>query len=177
MVTDSLGNQTGLQTNGMVLEAIPNSSYEPAMADSEDESIIDPTGPKTVRIDTPMAGTYRVDLTGTDSGPYTLDWQQINANGTPVGTNTYTGTVSSDQVITYFINAVPTGPPPLLFTLQANALVLFWPTNYAGFTVQANANPTDSKGWAPIGAPSASGAFNFVTNPIGTANEFFRLEQ
>jgi hypothetical protein len=117
-----------------------------------------------------------VDLTGTDTGPYTLDWQQVNDTGTPLGTNTYTGTVSPGLVITYFINAVPTGPPPLLFAHQANALVLFWPTNYEGFSVQANATPTDPNGWVSMGGPSAIGAFNFVTNSIGTANQFFRLK-
>ena len=58
-----------------------------------------------------------------------------------------------------------------------NQLILSWPTNYSGFTLQSSAslNPPT---WAdfPI-PPMISGGQFFVTNPISSGSQFFRLRK
>ncbi len=174
MVTDPAGKQTGVQPDGTVVEGIPESSYEPPAGDSEDGNFIDPTGPKTVRIDTPMAGTYTIDLTGTNAGNYTLEAMQAGTNG-GLATNTFTGSITPGQKVTYQFTAVPSGPPPLLSALHGNALGLFWTTNYAGYTLQSNGNLSNPNGWSAVGGVSDNGAFNVHTNSNPTGMRFYRL--
>jgi hypothetical protein len=176
-VTDPIGNQSGIETNGAVLEGIPQSTYEAAVADSEDGGFVDPDGPKTVRIDAPMAGTYRVDLIGTNSGPYTLVWHESDSNGTQLGTNSYTGTISPGQHVTYFINAAPVGPPPLLLAQQGAGIQLFWPTNYTGFSLQTTANLNDPNSWTSVSGVSVVGGFNVASTPLSAGSHFYRLKK
>lgn len=177
MVTDPVGNQTGVDTNGVVVEAIPLSSYQAAVSGSEDGSSVDPDGPKTVRIDTPMAGTYRIDLVGTNAGAYTLDCEQVAADGTLLETNTFTGTISLGQQVSYFVTAVPSGPPPLLLAQQAGAIALSWTTNYTGFTLQTTTNLGDTNSWSSVGGVTVVGGFNSVSVPISIGSHFFRLKR
>jgi len=176
MVTDPYGLQTGLQTDGTMLETIPQSSFIPAVADSEDGSSVDVNGPKTVRLDDPLAGTYRIDLTGTNSGPFTLDWKQVAADGTVLGTNTFSGSINLGETQTYYIAVSPTGPPRLHLSNQGNALVLSWPTNYAGFYLQTTSNPGDPNSWAAFtNSVSVSGGLNNLAVSLLTSKQFFRL--
>jgi hypothetical protein len=177
MVTDPLGNQTGIQTNGPVLAAVPQSSYQPADNDSEDGGSVDPTGPKTVRIESPMAGTYRIDLTGTNGGTYTLVSRQFDAGGTLLGTNRFAGSILPGQQVTYFVTAAPSGPPPLLSAPQDNAVRLFWPTNYEGFTLQTTGNLADTNSWVVAGGVFVAGGFNVSTNAVLGGSRFFRLKK
>jgi hypothetical protein len=177
MVTDPLGRQTGIDTNGTIVEGIAQSSYEAAIADSEDGVSIDPTGPKTVRVQTAMAGTYRVDLTGTNSGAYTLVWSQMSANGTVVASNSYAGSVAPGQQLTYLLTAPPAGPPLLLFSEQGKALVLSWTTNYVGFSLQTTTNLAGNSTWANVSGVAVVGGFNVFTNQMLSQLQFFRLKQ
>lgn len=98
LVTDPRGQRTGVGPNGSVIEDIVGSQYQPAVGEEDFDSdpVIFPNGPKSVIIDTPAAGLYRVDLVGTGTGPYALDWSRIGANG---------ALLSEERVIAR-------GPPP-----------------------------------------------------------------
>jgi hypothetical protein len=55
--------------------------------------------------------------------------------------------------------------------------VLSWPTNFTGFTLEANTN-LGSNVWSVVSpAPSVSGTNNVVTNAISGAARFYRLSQ
>jgi hypothetical protein len=124
-----------------------------------------------------MAGTYRVDLVGTNSGPYTFVSRQLDANGVILGTNSFSGTISPGQQVTYFVTAFPSDPPPLLATRQPNAIRLFWPTNYTGFIVQTTTTPAQSNSWVAAGGVSVEGEFNVLTNPLSSGLRLFRLKK
>jgi len=176
MVTDPAGKQTGVQPDGTVVDGIPQSAYESPVGDGEDGTEVDPTGPKTVRIDSPMAGTYTIDITGTNAGSYALVAMQGGSDGGNLGSNGFTGTISPGQKMTYQFTAIPSGPPPLLSTLQGRSLGLFWTTNYVGYTLQANGDLADPNGWSTVGGVTVNGAFNVLTNPSPTGTRFYRLK-
>ncbi|MGD0262344.1 MAG: choice-of-anchor tandem repeat GloVer-containing protein [Verrucomicrobiota bacterium] len=72
-----------------------------------------------------------------------------------------------------------TVPPPLLNIqpIGNSNVVLSWPTNFTGFTLEANTN-LGSNVWSVVSpAPSVSGTNNVVTNAISGAARFYRLSQ
>ena len=53
--------------------------------------------------------------------------------------------------------------------------MLSWPTNFTGFTLQANTN-LSSNVWSVVSpVPSVSGTNNVVTNATTEAQKFYRL--
>jgi probable HAF family extracellular repeat protein len=58
----------------------------------------------------------------------------------------------------------------------AHQLVLSWPTNYIGFTLQASTG-LGSTNWTNCASPNVSGVFFAVTNPICAGAQFFRLKK
>ena len=55
-------------------------------------------------------------------------------------------------------------------------MLLSWPTNATGFTLQSTRNPTPPVTWNDVThPPTVLGGLFTVTNPISSAAEFFRL--
>lgn len=52
------------------------------------------TEPQTIRIPNPQAGDYNVQVTGTGSGPFTVDIRTLNISGTVLSAQQSTGTAS-----------------------------------------------------------------------------------
>jgi hypothetical protein len=59
---------------------------------------------------------------------------------------------------------------------KANQLVLSWPTNYAGFTLQWSAG-FGCTNWTNCASPTVSGAYFVVTNQMSAGAQFFRLKR
>ena len=74
------------------------------------------------------------------------------------------------------------GGVPLLPSLNArpngNALILSWPTNGAGFTLQSTPNLTPPMTWIDsTNAPSVIGTQFTVTNTLSGPAQFYRLSK
>jgi uncharacterized repeat protein (TIGR03803 family) len=68
-------------------------------------------------------------------------------------------------------------PQPAVIPSGGN-VILTWPTNYAGFTVQSTTNLGSSAVWATNSpAPVVVNGQNTVTNPMTGSQQFFRLSQ
>jgi len=76
----------------------------------------------------------------------------------------------------------PTNPfsfaPLLTLIPQCANVILTWPTNAVGFTLQSTTNLVSAAGWSTNSpAPVVIAGQNTVTNPITGAQMFFRLSQ
>ena len=81
------------------------------------------------------------------------------------------------RVGTTWADVTPAGAPSLRIELASPNIVLSWPTNSSGFTLETNltANPT---GWGTVPNPVANvGGRFYVTNTISSGNKFFRLRK
>ena len=178
-VTDPLGRQTGLLPDGTVIQNIPNSIFEQAAVDEEDEgtSYYDPDGPKIVEIDTPSDGLYMITLTGTNSGTYELDNLVWNSGNALVTTLTNLGATSTGAVSNYPVLVQLGGVPSLQVLHNSASLSLFWPTNAAGFNLQSSTNLGGSSGWSNISGPffQTNGVYG-VTNTFSGPRQFYRLK-
>lgn len=67
--------------------------------------------------------------------------------------------------------------PPLKITLSGMNVVLTWPTNWSGFTLQSTTNLAPSAWFAVAPLPVVVSGQNAVTNPISRAQQFYRLSQ
>jgi hypothetical protein len=62
--------------------------------------------------------------------------------------------------------------------LSGGNVIVTWPTNATGFTLQSTTNLTSPAGWITNSpAPVVVNGQNTVTNPISGAQKFFRLIQ
>jgi uncharacterized repeat protein (TIGR03803 family) len=69
-------------------------------------------------------------------------------------------------------------PPQLTITLSGNSVVLTWPTNATGFTLQSATNLILSAAWKTVSpAPVVISGQNTVTNAISGTQGFYRLSQ
>ena len=73
-------------------------------------------------------------------------------------------------------------PPPqltiLLSGVPPSGIVLTWPTNAAGFTLQSTTNLVSPVVWSTNSpAPVVIAGQNTVTNPITGSQQFYRLVQ
>ena len=59
-----------------------------------------------------------------------------------------------------------------------SGIILTWPTNAVGFTLQSTTNLVSPTVWSTnLPAPVAIGGQNVVTNPITGPQQFYRLVQ
>jgi hypothetical protein len=74
---------------------------------------------------------------------------------------------------------VGTAPPPQLTIIPSVAnVILRWPTNAAGFTLQSTTNLVSPAVWNTVSpVPVVVNGQNAVTNPISGAQQFYRLIQ
>ena len=67
---------------------------------------------------------------------------------------------------------------PLAVTNTGMTVMLTWPTNLTGFTLQSTTNLSPPAAWTPISSgPVVVNGVNTVTNPISGTQQFFRLAQ
>ena len=87
--------------------------------------------------------------------------------------NVLYGTAS--QPGTIFSLSLPINQPQLTITSTGSNIVLSWPTNFTGFTLQSTTNPP---AWtANLPTPVVVSGQIVVTNPISGTQQWFRLSQ
>jgi uncharacterized repeat protein (TIGR03803 family) len=95
------------------------------------------------------------------------------------GTTLQGGSLGYGTIFSVSLAAVSIPPPPPQLTITAfgSNVILTWPTNAAGFTLQSNTNLASSN-WSIV-SPSAVvvNAQNTVTNSIIVTRKFYRLSQ
>src|ERR1035438_1967722 len=113
------------------------------------------------------------------SGVYTNSDGAFPNTGLILSGNTLYGTTSAGGNSgngTVFSLALP--PPQLTITPSGANVILTWPTNAAGFTLQVTANLAPPVVWNTNSTvPVVISGQNFVTNPIAGTQMFFRLMQ
>jgi uncharacterized repeat protein (TIGR03803 family) len=88
------------------------------------------------------------------------------------GTTSSGGSSGSGTVFSLFI------PPQLTIIPSAANVVLTWPTNATGFTLQSTTNLVSPTVWnTNLPSPIVVNGQNTVTNPISGAQQFYRLSQ
>jgi hypothetical protein len=67
--------------------------------------------------------------------------------------------------------------PQVNFAQSGNNLVISWPIEATGYTLEFTTNLATPVFWTSVGlpAPSSVGGMRYVTNSIGAGNRFFRL--
>jgi len=69
-------------------------------------------------------------------------------------------------------------PPQLAITASGPNVVLTWPTNVAGLTLQSTPNLVSPVVWTPVSpGPVVVNGLNTVTNPMIGSQQFYRLSQ
>jgi hypothetical protein len=181
IITDPMGRQAGVRTNGANVANIPSSQYVRASIDEEETgaSSFPADGPKAIQIDDPMDGIYQLDLIATNAGSYRLDWQILNAAGMNSGSFQTSNTVVTGQEL-HFTIAVTNGDAPTLQLTQTNgAIQMYWPTNAAGYALQSSTNLGSATNWAAAALTpgTTSNGLYAATNTPGNGQKFFRLKK
>lgn len=89
------------------------------------------------------------------------------------GTAEFGGTGGSGTI---FSIALPITPPQLTITPAGPNVVLAWPTNTTGFTLQSATNLVPPAVWTTVSStPVVVNGLNTVTNPISGTHQFYRL--
>jgi hypothetical protein len=180
IITDPIGRQAGIMTNGTVISQIPSSYYQIALSDEEEDGgvSIDPDGPKALELDDPMDGIYQIQLTGTNNGSYIVEWAVLDTNTTVVISQTNSGVISTGQLRSYVINFNLGGVPTLQFLAITNSIALFWPTNAAGYDLQTSTNVSNPNSWMTVaGSFALINGENAFTNSLAGTSHFFRLKK
>jgi uncharacterized repeat protein (TIGR03803 family) len=128
---------------------------------------IDGTGFKTLHTFTATTGTFSVNSDGANP-----------LAGIVMSGNVLYGTASAGGKYgagTLFSLTVPL-PPELTMVASMPTVILTWPTNFTGFTLQSTTNLLSPAVWTPVfPAPVVFNGLNTVTNPAFGAQQFYRL--
>ncbi len=85
--------------------------------------------------------------------------------------------ISSDGVLTRLTAGAVVPPPQLTIIHSQRYMLLTWPTNAAGFTLQSTTSLASSSVWTAVPThPVVVNGQNTVTNPF-PGTQFFRLSQ
>jgi len=114
-----------------------------------------------------------------------ISYAWLQQFGLPIDASTDSADPDGDGVDNYhewLAGSNPTNPfsfAPLLTLIPQGAnVILTWPTNAAGFTLQSTTNLVSAADWSTNSpAPVVIAGQNTVTNPITGAQMFFRLSQ
>jgi len=172
LVSDGMGNLTGVQTNGTAVNGVPGSAYDAEWADEEETgfSYYLTNGIQTVEVNSPEIAAYEAFVTGTNNGEFTLDWSDTGGGHDFAGA--VTNTIQSGQQLAYNLGVVP---PSLAISKAASGVSLSWSTNVPGFVLQKTTTSLQS-GWQSIG-----GITNVIRNQFVVTNAalgpfgFYRL--
>jgi uncharacterized repeat protein (TIGR03803 family) len=98
----------------------------------------------------------------------------VLAAGTLYGTSSTGGKWGNGTVF----SLVAPLPPELSVFASGGNLILEWPTNATGFSLQSTTNLDSASPWVAVSpAPVIINGQNIVTNPMAGAQQFYRLSQ
>jgi hypothetical protein len=106
LATDPSGNRAGVDpTTGQKFAEIPNSSYRiEAIADDDDPTATDTTAEvKVLELPNPNAGLYTLQVIGTGTGPFSIDFTAYDSNGNP-SFSMVSGNAAPGAVLSYEVN-------------------------------------------------------------------------
>ncbi|HEY1716913.1 MAG TPA: choice-of-anchor tandem repeat GloVer-containing protein [Verrucomicrobiae bacterium] len=102
----------------------------------------------------------------------------ILSGNTLYGTASQGGTIRPSPIISFGTVFSLFIQPQLIIIPSGTNVILSWPTNATGFTLQSNTNFVSPAGWNAVSpAPVVVNGQNAVTNPISGTQQFFRLSQ
>lgn len=82
------------------------------------------------------------------------------------------------QVCFDTVFGVSASPMPLTMIVSGPNVILRWPTNAAGLTLQSATNLVPPVVWTPVSRPPVlSNGQNALTNPLSATRQFYRLSQ
>jgi hypothetical protein len=180
IVTDPSGRQTGyVASSGNLLQNIPGASYVIGNGINDPEGI-EPPLPNIPDFenDTPVDGTYIVQVVGTGTGPYTLDFFSSTDTGTST-TTTLSGTAAQGSLDTYRVTIGGTAggtiqladniPPTTAATVTSGtAGTNGWYTSNVQVALTATDNPGGSGAKQIV--YSATGAQPIASTTIASAS-------
>jgi uncharacterized repeat protein (TIGR03803 family) len=115
--------------------------------------------------------TTLYSFTGGSDGAYPYAGLILSSN-TLYGTSADGGSSYNGTVFSLFI------PPQLAIISSGTNVILTWPTNYTGFTLQSTTNLVSPAVWTTNSPdPVLVNGQNTVTNPMSCTQQFFRLSQ
>jgi hypothetical protein len=121
---------------------------------------------------TSFTNLHNMDPLGADFNGSDVDAERFVSN------NTWYGTQYGSTNNILFSRSLSVGQPQLTFTPSATNLILTWPANFSGFTLQSSTNLGSSTEWTTNSlSPVIVNGQNTVTNPISSTQQFFRLVQ
>jgi uncharacterized repeat protein (TIGR03803 family) len=97
----------------------------------------------------------------------------ILSDNTLYGTTSVGGAASFGTIFSFSLPP----PPQLTMSLSGANLVLTWPTNASGFTLQSTTNLSSTAWGSNSVSPVIVNGLNTVTNPISGPQMFYRLTQ
>jgi uncharacterized repeat protein (TIGR03803 family) len=102
-----------------------------------------------------------------------MPWATLSlSEGALYGTTYYGGTGGSGTVFSLSF------APAVEINLSGTRIILSWPTNYSGFTLQAATNLTSTADWNAVSpAPVVVNGENTVTNALSGTRKFYRLSR
>jgi hypothetical protein len=123
---------------------------------------------------------------------YSIDWGKVAGGGGTSTGNVYSvsGTIGQADAggpmtggnysLTggfWSLFAVQTaGAPTLFITRSGNNAILYWSANAADFVLEHKNSLVVPNGWTPVSpAPVTMNGFQYVTNGVSSANNFYRL--
>lgn len=121
-------------------------------------------------------GTYTTlySFTGGNDGGQPYAGLVQGSDGNFYGTTSSGGAGGAGTVFRLII--VP--EPQLTIIPSGPYVILTWPTNYSGFTLQSTTNLGSSPLWSPVSAkPGVIGGENVVINLISGTQQFYRLSR
>jgi uncharacterized repeat protein (TIGR03803 family) len=98
----------------------------------------------------------------------------VLSGNTLYGTASYGGSFGYGTV---FSISLPTTPPQLTLNRAAANVILTWPTNATGFTLQSTTDLFSPAWTTNLPPPVVVNGQNTVTNPISGGRQFFRLSR
>jgi hypothetical protein len=116
LVVDPAGRRAGFDpVSGLVLMEIPDASYWTDRLDDDISGAADTDSANFIEVLQPMAGTYRIVVSGSDTGSYILSENVVSQDGTLQPEITVTGTVAPGNVQTAVaqLDTIPGGSSTL----------------------------------------------------------------
>jgi uncharacterized repeat protein (TIGR03803 family) len=101
----------------------------------------------------------------------------ILSSNTLYGTVGGGGSSGNGTVFGLSLGSVTVSPPQLTIIPSGANVILTWPTNATGFTLQSTTNLDSLAVWTTNSPPVVVNGQNTVTNPISGTQKFFRLSQ
>jgi uncharacterized repeat protein (TIGR03803 family) len=102
----------------------------------------------------------------------------ILSGNTLYGTAAYGGSSGNGTVFSLSLGSVSAPAPTLTIFPSGTNVVLTWPTNAAGLTLQSTTNLVSPAVWTTVSpGPVVVNGQNAVTNPISGTKKFYRLSQ